>query len=122
MAPVRYIHRASPGATEDYIKLRNMYRSARDLTPEQPSKVLLHYLVHCALDNAGLLISGDLKVAVELDPNTRGHAQEAQRELATLLNRARSVGIDRQMLVYLDALMDKVHELHNELEKRDSYM
>jgi hypothetical protein len=122
ISPVRYVHRTSPGATQDYITQKTFYRSVRKLADAQPDKALLHYLVHCVLDEAGHLIDGDLEKTVAVSGRTRGLAQQAQQRISKTLNDAAAAGVADDVVHLLDLLMDRIHALHNELEKRDSFM
>lgn len=122
IAPVRYIHPTSPGATEDYLKLRRLYRSALGPTPGDHDRALLFYLAHCVLEERGLLPTCDLRVEGLRNPAVLEQAQELQREFVKTLNIAQSIRIDEILLQYLHALMDKIHLLHNELEMRDAFM
>lgn len=122
ISPVRYIHRTSPGVSEDYISLKTLYRSARELEPHQPEKTLLFYLVNCLLEESGDLLDGDLKKTVAVNPNIRLLAQGAQKRFVHALGEAGKVGVREEFIHFLDLMMDKIHDLHNELEMRDSYM
>jgi hypothetical protein len=122
ISPVRYVHQTSPGVTDDYIELKNLYRSVRKLSSDDPSKALLHYLVHCLLEQSGNLIQGDLELTIAVDGKVRDVAQEAQSKIKGLLTKAATIGIQHEVIDVLDLLMDKIYLLHNELEKRDSYM
>jgi hypothetical protein len=95
ISPVRYVHQTSPGVTDDYIELKNLYRSVRKLSPEDPSKALLHYLVHCLLERSGNLIQGDLELTIAVDGKVRDVAQGAQSKIKGLLTKAATIGILR---------------------------
>jgi hypothetical protein len=122
ICPVRYVHRTSPGVTPDYIELKTLYRSARKLAANQPNSALLHYLVLCDLYEQGVLVQGDFMLTLQLAPQTAELAQRAQKKIKGTMAKAASAGIASDVEQLLDRLMNRIHQLHNELEKRDSYM
>ncbi len=122
VSPVRYIHHTSPGATPDYFELKSMYRSARIAIGNRPDKMLLMYLVHCMLRATNDLVQGDLQTTVTLDPDTRAKAQAAQQRIKRALTDAGTLEVNAEVTDLLELLMERIHQLHNELEKRDAYM
>jgi hypothetical protein len=99
-----------------------MYRSARYAVGNQPHKMLLMYLVHCILRESSDLIQGDLETTVTLDPSTRAKAQNAQQRIKNALTEDETMKVKAEVTYLLDLLMDQIHQLHNELEKRDAHM
>jgi hypothetical protein len=99
-----------------------MYRSARNAVDNRPDKMLLMYLMHCILRDSGDLAQGDLQTTVTLDASTRAKAQAAQQRIKRALTEVETMKVNAEVTCLLELLMNQLHQLHNELEKRDAHM
>lgn len=119
ISPVRYVHANSPGATPDYAQLRSMYRSARKRSLANSGQMLMHYLVECAVQEAGhSVVQDDSRMFPLALPGADQVAQAVQRQLKQLQNDAEG----KAAIDLMDMLMDRIHALHNELEHRDAFV
>lgn len=127
VSPVRYIHLNSPGASKNYIKLRNYYKNMRDFHTMYSDKVefnllyLFFTIMHIEKKLKGDNIIEELKINEE---NFVNDYNNLDFEFAGFYNYLKENREDYALLVtkYINSLLFRIVELHNELLQRDLYL
>lgn len=122
ISPVRYIHENSPGILTNYIKCKNRFREIRQNAGDHPDTVVMDYSIFSILLDANKLHYDSLDEDVKHDSNLLNEMEVLEKDFLKLFNDLRSLGQDKTLAKYFRSLVNRILELHNELERRDSFM
>lgn len=122
VSPVRYIHETSPGARIDYLALKNVLRFARGTSEGNRAALIQDMIKLSLLTDRGALNLGaqDLGFA---DGNFASKSEtEIDNEFEEFINSAKAAGTLGELSIrYLASLVQRIVDLTNELERRDSF-
>jgi len=121
ISPLRYVHKSSPGMSEDYMTLKKLYRNSRNLANTYQQSLGI-YLVSSLLNDNGKLLQSDIDLSGNLNPKVLEDAKDCQNKLNEDFKSIEDKQRENRIYSYLESLMDKIHKLHNELELRDSFL
>lgn len=122
ISPVRYIHENSPGILPNYIKSKNRFREIRQNAGDHPDTVVMDYSIFSLLMDANKLHYDSLDEDVANNNGLLTEMEVLEKEFLKLFDDLKTVGQDKILAKYFRSLINRILELHNELEKRDSYM
>ncbi len=128
VSPVRYVHSNSPGLSDTYVSLKNNYHLLRGLSMNAvyPSDLeffkLYLFTSIMEIDNN----SDKIDLKKELSNNFesfRNKYNKLDREFVNFYNTLKSRDNDEALIFskYIDALIYRITELHNELIERDNF-
>jgi len=122
ISPVRYIHENSPGILPNYIKSKNRFREIRQRAGDDPDTVVMDYSIFSLLLDASKLHFDSLDEDVANNNDLMNDMEILEKEFLSLFGNLKPLGQDLVLAKYFCSLVNRIHELHNELERRDSYM
>jgi hypothetical protein len=122
ISPVRYIHENSPGILPNYIKSKNRFREIRQKAGDHTDTVVMDYSIFSVLLDAKKLIYDSLDEDVANNKNLLNDMDILEKEFLKLFEDLKPLGQDKILTKYFRSLVKRILELHNELERRDSYM
>jgi hypothetical protein len=124
ITPVRYVHSNSIGQLDNYIKLKNINRSiwSKYLGSKDLSDYAINYLaVGIAKDN-GQLVQPTIEQSELANPKFSNFLSELDTEFKDIESELKKTGNVNTLYKYFHHMGIRLHELHNELEKRDALM
>ncbi|RXQ92208.1 hypothetical protein EO244_11710 [Ancylomarina salipaludis] len=122
VSPVRYVHENSPGISQDYIQSKNRYRDIRQRSNGRGDDVLKEYVIFSVLKDSDKLKSDTFQTEINENPALLREMSELEteyRDIYHILTRYKKGNV---LAKFLRSLINRIFELHNELERRDSYM
>jgi len=122
ISPVRYIHERSPGVSSNYIALKNMFRGAETFRELDTAAVIKMYLLYSMLHQKKLLIEGDFEGTVANDPTDAYALTKRESQFDSFLESIPTNEGKTDFIEFLSNMFERVADLHNELEVRDSFM
>ena len=125
ISPVRYIHERSPGMTDAYIALKNLNRVSAEARKDGIATHITTYLLSSVLMDKGLLPNGNLQktlAAAPLFSPLLGQVAAVDHIFNEFVESLSSEDRKLEFFNYLNSLMNRIIELHNELELRDSFL
>jgi len=120
VSPVRYIHETSPGADTHYIAVKNMLRLARLSAGTNRAHLIQDLLTTSILKDQGVLRIVSSATSLALDPAIAPTADTIDDEFQDFLKGLGQTQASR-FVNYLGSLVQRIAELDNELEFRDSF-
>lgn len=123
ISPVRYVHEKSPGISDSYMALKNLFREA-DAHSDGMATRLQNYLLSSVLMDKGLLPNGDIRRTLDAAPlfSPLPGQMKAVEHIFNTFYASLSTDMQQQLLEYLNSMMSRVVQLHNELELRDAFV
>lgn len=122
ISPVRYIHENSSGILTNYIKSKNRFREIRQNAEDHLDTVVMDYSIFSLLLDANKLHFDSLEEDVSNNNDLLNDLEVLEKEFLSLFDNLKSLGQDKVLAKYFRSLVNRILELHNELEQRDSYM
>ncbi len=122
ISPVRYIHETSPGVSSTYIALKNMIRGAELFRKMDIAAVIKMYLLSSMLHQKKRLVEGDLERTITNDPTVAVTLTECESQFDSFLESIPTNKGKADFIEFLSNMFERVADLHNELEIRDSFM
>jgi len=122
ISPVRYIHEYSPGILPNYIKSKNRFREIRQKAQDHPDTVVMDYSIFSILLDLNKLHYDSLDEDVKNNNNLLIEMDTLEKEFLKIFEDTKSVNQDKTITKYFRSLINRIKDLHNELERRDSFM
>jgi hypothetical protein len=121
ISPVRYVHSTSPGMNAKYTELKKMHREAGDFRSIGYSEYFKMYLVPALLLDEGKLKGGSFAQTIQADPSLLATATSLEKEFDDLDD---ELSASQRLIFYksLNVMLNRISELHNELENRDAFV
>ena len=121
ISPVRYVHSASPGMNAKYVELKKMHRHASDFRPQGHSEYFKMYLIPALMLEEGILRDGSFVQTLQADPSLLATARNFEKEFDDL---SADLSHPQKLVFYksLNVMLNRISELHNELENRDAFV
>lgn len=122
VSPVRYIHSKSPGLSDDYVRNKKILREVRIKTEDHPDTLVQDYSLFSILIDKNRLTSENLEKQIKQDSTIFDELEQLESEYKDLFEKLKTSGGDVILVKYFRSLVNRVLELHNELEHRDAFM
>jgi|SRR5690554_1655858 len=122
ISPVRYIHENSPGILPNYIKSKNRFREIRQKAGDHPDTIVMDYSIFSILLDLKKLHYDSLDEDVGNNNSLLQEMDVLEKEFIKLFDDLKPLGQDKILAKYFRSLINRILDLHNELERRDSYM
>jgi hypothetical protein len=122
ISPVRYIHENSPGILPNYIISKNRFREIRQKAVDHPDTVVMDYSIFSILLDLKKLHYDSLDEDVRNNNSLLQEMGVLEDEFIKLFDDLKPFGQDKILAKYFRSLINRLLDLHNELERRDSYM
>jgi len=121
ISPVRYVHSSSPGMNAKYTELKKMHRHASDFRSVGHSEYFKMYLIPSLLLDEGKLKGGSYVQTLRADPSLLATAINLEKEFDDL---SADLSDSQRLIFYkaLNVMLNRISELHNELESRDAFV
>lgn len=122
ISPVRYVHEGSHGVSSNYIALKNMFRKAETFREIDITVTIKMYLLFSMLHQRGRLFEGDIDRSIETDGSLINDLEKAEVQFDSFLKSISATKGGTDFIEFLSNMFERVADLHNELENRDSFM
>ncbi len=122
ISPVRYIHENSPGISPDYIKCRTRFREIRKNAKDHPDTVVMDYSIFSILMDSKKISLDSLSEDIANNNSLYNEIDVLEKEFLKLFENLKPLEQDKVLAKYFRSLVNRVLDLHNELERRDSFM
>jgi hypothetical protein len=122
VSPVRYIHENSPGMTSNYISSKNRFRDIRIRADHHDDTVIMDYIIFSLLLDSKKLHFDSIDEDIRANPNLLIDMKSTETEFLKAFEILKSNNHDLPVTRFMRSLMNRIYELHNEVEKRDSFM
>ena len=122
ISPVRYIHEHSHGISQNYIRSKNLFRTVRQRADDHADTVFFDYSVFSVLSDLGKFNYDSIDEDIKNNPNLLNEMQALENELHEVFEALKPLNKDKIFAKFSRSFYNRLVELHNELEKRDSFM
>lgn len=122
VSPVRYIHETSPGMSSNYLKSRNKFREIRQQANDHHDTIIMDYMLFSLLLDQNKLTHDSLFQDLSANPSLELELQALEGQFHEFHEILRKAGVNKSLTKYLYTLYNRIADLHNELERRDSFM
>jgi hypothetical protein len=120
--PVRYVTETSPGLSQDYMGSKNRYRSIRKITQDDIDTLMMQYLVFSVLKDEKKLTYDSVEEEFINNPNLNDAIDKLESDYVNIFEHLKDSPHKQSLVKIMRSLANRIGELHNELEKRDSLM
>jgi hypothetical protein len=122
VSPVRYIHNNSPGILTNYIKSKNRFREIRQKAKDHEDTIVMDYSIFSILLDSNKLFYDRLDEDIVNNSNLLNEMEALEKEFLKIFKRTKLVCQKKIITKYFRSLINRILDLHNELERRDSFM
>lgn len=122
ISPVRYIHENSHGISQKYIRSKNLFRTVRKKAEDHADTAFFDYSVFSVMSDLGKFQHDSIDEDIRNDSNLLNEMTELEKELTEVFEVLKPLNKDKILAKFSRSFYNRLVELHNELEKRDSYM
>lgn len=124
ISPIRYIHKNSLGAKENYIKTKNLNREIweKNVTAPNTYQYASDYIGFGLAKDSGLMSQPSIAQSSATEPKLSPFLVNFDKEFKELEDELNKTGKFKQFASYIHTLGNRLLELHNELEARDAFV
>ncbi len=122
ISPVRYIHEHSHGISQNYIRSKNLFRTIRQRAEDHIDTVFFDYSVFSVMSDLGKFKHDCIEEDIANDTNLLKEMEALENELKEVFEALKPTNKYQILAKFSRSFYNRIAELHNELEKRDSFM
>lgn len=128
ISPVRYIHPKSPGALTQYVALKNLWRETSTVVQtsianpvERVCALIKRYMLFSMMVDMNLIHEGQIQKSFGNDPSLHATLAQLHNSLDAITACFPTQKTGDDFLKFMGSIMNRLIELHNELERRDAF-
>lgn len=124
VSPVRYIHKNSQGVSQNYLRSRDRFRSIREAAAEHTDTICMDYAIFSILSDLNKLKYDSIEEDIAQNSSLQKEMENLEQEFTGIIDSLKGLknGQDKIFTKFWYSFFNRLVELHNELEQRDSYM
>jgi hypothetical protein len=120
--PVRYVTENSPGLSQEYMGTKNRYRTIRKISNDNIDTLIMQYSTFAVLKDENKLTYDSAEEEFVQNSNITNEIDNLEAEFVALFDQLKGTSHGKSLIKFMRSLANRVGDLHNELEKRDSLM